>query len=337
MYPSPKTPCPPTRPPPMDVPSPNMNEEPVFIGSTRLNITRPDYLPPDMRGCYSDGIEYYCCCNKDCDTAWAIQWTPRPRRKLPNTSVSLHTYKTFAVSKICARCEEANREADEEQKNQFEESQTKQEQAALKTGKGKGGEGILIKLVDKKNEPKGWGHQSSSNQQGDYLVDLGLHEAYKPSRKRQTAPMVLSSQHQPFCPLCWEDRCCCDRTPSERATVAKAQARLRTTYAFASGRGSEGVEHRKEMESVIEKMTAQMQRIQRALEAAKPPPAAFDEVGLSPPSELIEDVEMLAAKDPSWDVVVEADANEDWAIINHFGSIAIERRDAHVDTPTIRP
>jgi hypothetical protein len=250
--------------------------------------------------------------------------------------VSLHTYKTFAVSKICDLCEQTIRGADEERKKQFEEYKAKQEQAASKEGKRKEYEETLIKLMDNEKTPKPWDHDGSPKQHHDSMIDGGLAEARKSSKGRQTVPKVQFPRDQPLCSLCWEDHCCCGPTPSERAMVAKGQAKLKTTSAFASEHGSEGAEHRKGVESVAEKMTAQMQRIQRALEATKPF-AAFDEVRLSPPPELIEDVEMFAANDPSWDVVLEEDANEDWAIINHFGSIAIQHRDAHVDTPTVRP
>ncbi|ETI26575.1 hypothetical protein G647_03353 [Cladophialophora carrionii CBS 160.54] len=313
-----------------------MDGEPVFIDSTRLNIICLDYPPSDVGGYHSDGIEYYCCCNKNCDTAWAVQWAPQPRRKLVYGSVSLHTYKTFAVSKLCAPCEKTIREADEDRKKQYGKYKAKQDQEALIKGRGKEDDENLIKLMDNEVDPEARDQGGFTKQDDDSLIDHGLVEAYRKSRGLQTVPMVLLPQDPQACALCWGVCCCCTSTSPKRAMVANDQAARQARTASASNNANQRVHQGEETECVAEKMTTHLRSLQPDLAVADPLDA-FDEVSLSPRPQLIEDPEMLAARDPSWDVVVEEDATEDWAIINHFGSIAIEHRDAHVDTPTVRP
>jgi hypothetical protein len=74
----------------------------------------------------------------------------------------------------------------------------------------------------------------------------------------------------------------------------------------------------------------------RVTQAEADPIDEFKDVRLTPSPDLKENPTLLAARDPSWDVVDEDDVNEDWAIINHFGNPVLQHRDAHVDTPTVR-
>ncbi|OQV02306.1 hypothetical protein CLAIMM_07525 [Cladophialophora immunda] len=62
--------------------------------------------------------------------------------------------------------------------------------------------------------------------------------------------------------------------------------------------------------------------------------AGFEDIALGEPAE---GTDKTLAKDLSWDFIEESDANEEWSVINHFGSAAIEHRDAHVDTELVRP
>ncbi|KIX92829.1 uncharacterized protein Z520_11492 [Fonsecaea multimorphosa CBS 102226] len=62
--------------------------------------------------------------------------------------------------------------------------------------------------------------------------------------------------------------------------------------------------------------------------------AGFEDIHLGEPAE---GADMALAKELSWDVIEESDTNEEWSVINHFGSAAIEHRDAHVDTELVRP
>ncbi|EXJ56411.1 hypothetical protein A1O7_06754 [Cladophialophora yegresii CBS 114405] len=313
-----------------------MDGEPVFIDSKRLNVLCLDYPPSDVSGYYSDGIEYYCCCNKNCDAAWAVQWTPRPRRKFVSGSVPLCTYKAFAVAKLCAPCQMTIREVDEERNKQYEQYKAKQEQEEPNNANGKEDEEDLIKLIYNEADPKARGQGGFPKQDDNSLVDHGLVEAYQKSRGRQTVPAVLLPQDPQACALCWKVRCLCTSTPPKRVMVANEQAELQARTASASDNANKRDHQGQEMECMAEKMTTKLRSLQRLLAVADPL-GAFDEVSSSPRPEPIEDAQMLAARDPSWDVVVEEDANEDWAIINHFGFIAIEHRDAHVDTPTVRP
>jgi hypothetical protein len=69
-----------------------------------------------------------------------------------------------------------------------------------------------------------------------------------------------------------------------------------------------------------------------AAEAAKA--KVFEDVLLSPPAPTTENA---LEKEVDWDVVEPEDANEDWAVINHFGSVARCHGDAHVDTECVSP
>ncbi|EXJ74606.1 uncharacterized protein A1O5_02903 [Cladophialophora psammophila CBS 110553] len=60
----------------------------------------------------------------------------------------------------------------------------------------------------------------------------------------------------------------------------------------------------------------------------------FEDVPLGDVNERVDET---LAQDLSWNLIEESDANEEWSVINHFGSAAIEHRDAHVDTELVRP
>ncbi|OAL35877.1 hypothetical protein AYO20_04783 [Fonsecaea nubica] len=62
--------------------------------------------------------------------------------------------------------------------------------------------------------------------------------------------------------------------------------------------------------------------------------AGFEDIPLGAPAE---EEDQTLAKNLSWDVIEESEANEEWSIINHFGSAAIEHGDAHMDTELARP
>jgi len=59
--------------------------------------------------------------------------------------------------------------------------------------------------------------------------------------------------------------------------------------------------------------------------------APFEDVPLSPPPE-------PAEEDTDWEKIDEGrDATEEFEVINHFGNPAFGHRDAHLDTPSVRP
>jgi hypothetical protein len=59
----------------------------------------------------------------------------------------------------------------------------------------------------------------------------------------------------------------------------------------------------------------------------------FEDVPLNP---LALTKETQSEKEVDWDVVELEDANEDWAVINHFGSVARCHEDAHVDIECVK-
>ena len=246
--------------------------EPAFIGSKRLPITFTEKPPSDLRGYAADGIEYYCCCNRDCHSVWAIQWMAKVRRKLVHGSLDLDSYKTVAVSKICGVCKAVIRKADDERKRRFEEYRAKSTVAEASVAGASGGRGVEEGLTALATLSA----KMATLQVGDRGVTM--HNALS------STAALYEAQHK----------------QTQRIREAEARSGSKPT-------------------------------------ATTPTPLVFEDVPLSPPPPVKEDPALLAVNDPTWDVVEDEDANEDWAVINHFGNPAIHHRDAHVDTPCVRP
>ena len=224
---------------------------PVLVDNERLLVESVMTPPLDLKGYYHDGVEFYCCTLKDCMSAWAVQWVPIPRNKTISGNVSLATYKSLAVPKICDRCKQTIQISDRERLKKYEAYRAKMEEE----------------------------HTAMAKKQEKELME------------------------------------------QRRTSMAEKEKKLKEMADAAA-------------EKHFRAMEAASARHQKAQDK---PPTVFEDVHLSPPHPVFEDPAVLAATDPSWDVVDEEDANEDWAIINHFGSVAIQHRDAHVDTLTVRP
>ena len=218
----------------------------ITVGSALLAIIQVTAPPTDLRGLYSDGIEYYRCCKDECDTFWAVQWNPHPRRKLVHDTLSVNAYKLVAAAKTCERCKKIGQETN----------------------------GKL-----KKKEPK----ESKRPHEWSF--------AQANAGKKRARPQVGDEE----------------LSDGYSSTVSTACFMVQLSN------------------------FRQMQR--RASTSTN----AFEDVPLTPPPKIKENPATLAATDPSWDVVNDDDANEDWAVINHLGTAALQHRDAHVDTPTVRP
>ncbi|KIW86649.1 uncharacterized protein Z519_12774 [Cladophialophora bantiana CBS 173.52] len=180
------------------------------IGQSRLHVTLLGQTPTNINVNLDDGIEYYYCCNEDCDFLWAIQWSPQPRKRCKRP-IDLDSYKETAIPRLCRLCREA-----------------------LKKGS----------------------------------VKEGARRRLKQETKQQWGPFETSKKE-----------------------ISGDKSKVMST-------------------------------------------TGFEDVPLG---DVNERVDKTLAQDLSWDLIEESGANEEWSVINHFGSAAIEHRDAHVDTELVRP
>ncbi|KAJ9614999.1 hypothetical protein H2200_001073 [Cladophialophora chaetospira] len=263
--------------------SPNASADrtagPVFIDSEPLYIYYMETPPSDFKGYYSDGIEYYCCINHDCRSAWAAQWTLTPRGKRIYGTQSLAKYRETAVSKICDRCKQSFKNTSSQLTQRFDAHKAKRAEEDLEAAEERMRRLKLDSLPGPSKRPFS-------------QVDAGANAVAK-----ENDPTIVN--HDNALPAVGTQF---------QNTVEDAAANLLARHPF---------------------MHKRREQLATNKRPANEPFNDLIDVPLSPPPPTIEDPAMLAVHDPSWDVISENDANEDWAVINHFGSAAIHHRDAH--------
>ena len=274
---------------------PDVNDDPIYVGSVRVRVTLVEGPPRDFEGSQSNGIAYYFCSNKSCDSCWALQWTTQPRNRLNHLSFTREAYKKMARSGICRSCKETIKKADQERAKLYTDHMAKIEQGTLKEEEKLKRQKALVEMARANSVDKQTAYPSKAKMvdpRGNYVdvdIDPGLTQLEEELKKLA-------------------------------ATNAAGQKRKSLSdFDIAKEKPRQGGLH--------DKLKAEVKRKPAA-------PDAFVDVPLGPPPKLDED---LLSEDPSWDVVGDDDANEGWTVINHFGSAAVEHRDAHVDCPSVRP